>query len=114
MAEARRILQVELELIQQLSKETNQDDLSNLHSLISKVKAARITYDAVKQNTLPDIQPTRQINPNENVTRQTRFVSTKKKHKPLRIKFAKPTQEEKESFMKIPTWLNSSYPSKYF
>ena len=64
---------------------------------------------------LPEIQPTRQIHPNENVTRQTRFVSTKKGTNLCLIKFAKPTQEEKESFMEIPTWLNSSkYPSKYF
>lgn len=108
LEEAKKSIRVELEPIEQLSRETTQEDLANLQSLATRVRAARITYEAVKQNKLPSIEPSRKIHPNENTSRQTRFVSTKKRRRPLKIKFAKPTSEEKELFMELPTWLNNS------
>ena len=108
LTEAQGHLRVELALLEQLSRETKLENLSNLQSLVTRIRSARITYEAVKQNKLPNIEPSRRIHPNENITRQNRFVSTKKRRKPLKIKFAKPSSEEKESFMELPTWLNNS------
>ena len=83
----------------------NYADEENLKMLLKKLKATKHTFESVMENRMVQSIDPKKLHSRQNVQRQRRFVSTKKKRKPCKVKLAKPSLEEKSFFMEVPTWL---------
>ena len=79
--DALKTLTAEFELMQQALRECTLADQDAVKMLTTKIKAARVTFESVREHRLPTINPVVNQHPNANTTRQTRFTSTKKKRK---------------------------------
>ena len=88
-----------------LHEASQSNDLMNLLQLEKQINSARSLFLSVeKDNTVPEVinmsDKARTTPANKNVEKQLRFFSTKKKRKNLKkIRFAKPTTDEKEQFL---------------
>ena len=95
-------IQKELDEISISIASCTSEDESNLKVLLQKVKAAKHTFKSVQSEPSKQIALTKKVHPNQNVQRQVRFVSTKKKRKPpSQVVFAKQTNVERKRFLKI-------------
>ena len=88
-----------------LHEASQSNDLMNLLQLEKQINSARSLFLSVeKDNTVPEVinmsDKARTTPANKNMEKQLRFFSTKKKRKNLKkIRFAKPTTDEKEQFL---------------
>ena len=88
-----------------LSEASRSKDLTNLLQLGKQINSAHSLFLSVeKNNTAPEVinmsDKARATPANKNMEKQLRFFSTKKKSKNVKkIRFAKPTKEEKEQFL---------------
>ena len=60
--------------------------------------AAKRTFSALCENQPMEFDAKRHVNNNQNTIRQHHFFSTKRKQKKLKVRLAKPTEEEKLKF----------------
>ncbi len=88
-----------------LSEASRSKDPTNLLQLEKQINSAHSLFLSVeKNNTAPEVinmsDKARATPANKNMEKQLRFFSTKKKRKNVKkIRFAKPTKEEKEQFL---------------
>ena len=77
--------------------ECSSDDEPHLKLMFQKLNAAKNTFDSVRANPMKPIEQSHKVHANQNIQKQARFVSTKKKRKlPTNMVFVKPTNDEKK------------------
>lgn len=89
-------------------------DQEPLKCLESQINAAKNTFRSLKENKLEALKEQHKFPSNKSIEKQSRFISTKAKRKPARIRVAKPTYSEKQCIMETISKNNNGINGIFF